>query len=161
MPKVITRMTLLIECLGDPLGPVNYGAAYVVQEGGREYHRLLELENFDGFQSQGEAVDAAVDAVESIEGVEVSLGDILKKVYLVAAYNKDGTIKSESWYDTDNGDGTYVGIVEQTTYAYDKNKLISKTLQRYWADGSPNGDPITWTYYYNELLGQVIEKLEL
>lgn len=57
------------------------------------------------------------------------------KKYCIKEYN-NGMISKETWYDTDNGDGTYSGLVETTDYVYSNNILLSSKVTSYWLDGS-------------------------
>jgi len=161
MAKEITRCTYLVECGGDPLIPLHHGVSYDVTDGDKVYSKLLELDDFDGSKMLSEALDSAVDAVEAEEGIDVSLGDVRERNFLVATYNLQRRLEKETWYETDLGDGQYSGIVEQTTYTYVHGLLSHKTIQLYWADGSPRGDPIVWKYYRNVTTNELVMKKEM
>jgi hypothetical protein len=67
--------------------------------------------------------------------------------YKVSAYNGQ-LLSTETWYDTDNGDGTYSNMAAQTTYTYSGNALLSKTEIIYFYDGTVQSTN-TYNYYQN------------
>jgi hypothetical protein len=72
-----------------------------------------------------------------------------EKNFLVAEYaNPHSVLVKETWYGTDNGDGTYSDPVEETVYTYtNSNKvLVSKTVTPLFPDGTLAGDVETWNY---------------
>jgi len=162
MSKEITRFTHLITCEGNPLAPTHFGVSYEVLEDGKIRENLLEMDfaEFDGTKMLSEVLEIAVDAVEAEEGVEVSLGDVRERNFLVATYDARRRLETETWYETDLGAGEYSGIVEKTTYTYVLNYLSHKTIQLYWADGTPRGDPIVWKYYRNPTTAELVMKKE-
>jgi hypothetical protein len=69
---------------------------------------------------------SGVDTNENYQGV---------KNYCVKDYLGQRLIK-ETWYEVDNGDGTYSQKVEETVYNYIQNKITSKTTTTFWLDES-------------------------
>jgi len=83
---------------------------------------------------------------------------IYAKTYKVLTYNSDNSLTKETWYATDNGDGTYADKAEDCAYTYDASqKLVSKTLTIYYADNSVHS--ATTTSYYENDQNEVIEKV--
>ena len=78
--------------------------------------------------------------------------EIGSKNFLVAEYNSRGNVTKETWYGTDDGDGTYSDPVEETVYTYggaaDK-LLLSKTVTDLFTDGTPVAAPVVWEYVTN------------
>jgi hypothetical protein len=63
----------------------------------------------------------------------------------------------ETWYTTDNGDGTYSGKTRETAYTYDGDqKLTQKTDTTYYSDGVICSTQ-SYAYVTNKLL-ETIEK---
>jgi len=78
--------------------------------------------------------------------------------YLVKEYDPSGRLLiKETWYDTDNGDGTYSGKVSEISYTYNTGRLEKRREKNFWLDGVESKDK-AWEYYVdgNE---KVIEKL--
>jgi len=69
------------------------------------------------------------------------------KNFKISEYTNN-ILTKEIWYDTDNGDDTYSGKAEETTFTYQGNKIISKTMITYYYDGTENTAE-TWSYYEN------------
>jgi hypothetical protein len=68
------------------------------------------------------------------------------KNYLIKQYNSSKILISETWYEKDNGDGTYSVKAEEKLYIYSNRILESYTLNIY----SYNGNIINtekWDYY--------------
>jgi hypothetical protein len=80
-----------------------------------------------------------------------------EKKYKVLSYDERNNLSKESWYDTDNGDGTYLGKSEETTYAYDNSLLLSRTVVIYYYDGTVQ-TTLIYDYYKNDA-HELIEKL--
>jgi hypothetical protein len=91
------------------------------------------------------------DAVDATLANQV-IGD---KNFKVEEFTGSKKVK-ETWYSTDNEDGTYSDCVEETTYTHQGNLLISETLQPKWPDGSNRGSAETWNYYRTD--GSTIKK---
>lgn len=94
-----------------------------------------------------EPSSSELDAIEDIisEHIPSSIGD---KRYCVQTYWGNKLI-TETWYQVDNGDDTYSEIVEETTYNYIRNNLVSTSLQRYLINGHPYGVAEIWEYFTN------------
>lgn len=67
--------------------------------------------------------------------------------YRVTSNLTNNTI-TDSLYATDNGDGTYDDLVEETVYTYSNGHLISKTTTIYYDDGGIHTQR-SWSYYRN------------
>jgi hypothetical protein len=92
--------------------------------------------------------------------VELSRGilhykEIREKKYKVDHYDAQ-KLTTDSYYDTDNGDGTYSGLAEKTTYTYQGAKLLNKVVVTYYYDGT-QASSIKYTYFQNSN-GELIEK---
>lgn len=70
-----------------------------------------------------------------------------EKNFLVATYTANKSLDKETWYQNDDGGGTYSGVVEETTYSYSGKKLTSKSIQAYLLNGTAIGVPEVWNYY--------------
>jgi len=68
---------------------------------------------------------------DSMAELETKLG--LKKQFKVIQINQ-GKILKESYYSTDNGDGTYSNLIEEIIYNYANSKIISKERKIYDVD---------------------------
>jgi len=87
-----------------------------------------------------------------------SVSDVGEAKFLVKEYDASGRrIIRETWYNTDNGDGTYSGKVTENAYIYNNGKLEKRKEKRFWLDGTEDIDK-EWDYFVdgNE---KVIEKL--
>lgn len=80
-----------------------------------------------------------------------------EKNYLVRSYSGN-LLATETWYNTDDGDGTYSGKVETTSYTYSGQKLVSKSVQSYYTDGTAYGTPEVWNYYTDDTNNRKVEK---
>jgi hypothetical protein len=78
------------------------------------------------------------------------------KNFKVMSYDLNNKLIKESWYEVDNGDGTYSVIAQDATYVYDNQALVSITTIIYCYDGSEFSTNIV-RYYKNDQ-GQYIEK---
>lgn len=76
--------------------------------------------------------------------------------FKVSSYNTSNQLTSETWYDTDNGDGTYSNIAEQITYTYSGIVLMSRVETVYFYDGTVSSAE-TYNYYRNDA-NALIEK---
>jgi hypothetical protein len=75
-------------------------------------------------------------------------GQFYKDIHLVEEFSGGRKI-SQSWYETDNGDGTYSGLAKKIEYTWSGNKLLkedeyiyctneaiwNKTTYEYYTDG--------------------------
>lgn len=82
---------------------------------------------------------------------------ILDKNILVSTYTRSKRLSTETWYATDNGDETYSDKVEESTYTYQGNDLISKEVVTYYADGSTQST-ITHNYFMNSDDEAIVKK---
>lgn len=81
-----------------------------------------------------------------------------KKKYCVKEYVKNGKrLTKETWYETDNGDGTYSDKTEERVYTYNGNKLEKDDVTYYWPDGSVRGT-VTTEYYSQGDNKQVVKR---
>ena len=112
---------------------------------------------YDHINTTGTIIDIwFIDSLDSLSQTNLQfiidnhsssfLGD---KNYLVKEYqnNKKRLLKS-TWYNTDNNDGTYSDIVEETVYKYKGKKIESYTVTKYWANGIKISSE-TYVYYTN------------
>ena len=83
--------------------------------------------------------------------------DTRERVFKVSIYNHHNNLESETWYDTDNGGGTYSGKAIETIYTYNETHLISKTITTYYYDGSIAS--VDQHNYYQDS-SKIIEKIE-
>lgn len=95
--------------------------------------------------------NAALTIAETaaLENVVIShvKGIIGEKKYLVKEYDPTGRyLVKETWYNKDNGDGTYSEIVEETLYVWELSKLMKRICNTYWVDGIVK-DSEVWEYY--------------
>ena len=83
---------------------------------------------------------------------------IKDKNFKLETYDPTNRKILETWYATDNGDGTYKDKVEETTFTYQSGTavLLYKTVAVYYADGSEVSS--TRYSYYKNSMGQIIEK---
>lgn len=70
---------------------------------------------------------------------------ILEKKYRVDEYER-GKLSVTTWYNVDNEDETYSNKVEETSYTYSGNKIISTTEIQYSAVETVLSEK-TWNYY--------------
>ena len=103
---------------------------------------VLSYINFDGFS----ALDIFFESELSDEE-EVILNDLIsahslttsgEENFFVQVNNSRGNVVSETWYNTDNGDGTYSGKVREIVYTYSSNgkNLQGRTEKEFWLDGT-------------------------
>lgn len=82
---------------------------------------------------------------------------IREKLFNVDTYDVSKRLIKEVWYDTDNKDGTYSGLVEETIFTYlNVNSLEYKIVTVYFFDGSIESSKKI-EYFRNENL-ELIEK---
>jgi len=102
--------------------------------------------------------------VEMSSGEKTSMDNYLKaktireKKYMVAVYDTNSILQTETWYDTTDGEGGYSGLAEGSTYVYSSTDLVSKTVVTYYYDGT-TASTVIHTYFKNDL-GQIIEKIQ-
>ena len=72
---------------------------------------------------------------------------VANKNYQVEEYSATThRILKDTWYERDNGGGSYSVMAEETTYNYTGNNLDTKVTKTYSRDGSVVSTE-TWTYY--------------
>ena len=103
-------------------------------------------------QDEEDALDAVIAAQGGGSGVE------LTPAYYEVEYSNGatGTLLRETWWHTDNGDGTYSDKVSETTYQYQGKKLVSRTEQTFWSDGTVKSS--VKIGYFTLSTGGIIEK---
>ena len=79
-----------------------------------------------------------------------------EKNFMVNVYDLSYKLETETWYDTDNGSGSYSGKASEATYVYDGNALVSKTEITYYYDGTI-ASTVIHDYYRDN--GKIIEKI--
>lgn len=79
------------------------------------------------------------------------------KNFKVSSYNSSSQLTSDTWYDTDNGDGTYSNMAEQVVYTYSANVLMSRVDTIYFYDGTISS-AATYNYYRNDQNALIIKK---
>lgn len=117
-------------------------------------------------QSEKDAVDAAQAAAATAAARAavppddpIAADGLVHAVhYCVEEYDTKKLLLRETQYGTDNGDCTYADPIQLTEYTYAQKKLTSKTVTRYWADGTVR-DTETWRYFTDGL--KVIKKKEV
>jgi hypothetical protein len=112
------------------------------------------------FQVEFDAPLSAPDEATLTALVEAHLGGsgtFLESKYEVVSYDSGGLVKTISRYATDNGNGTYSDLVEQTTYFYTDSKL-TKTEKRLFDSSGLCVNLETANYYSNDS-GDRIRKL--
>jgi len=103
------------------------------------------------------------DVVEMTADEKTALDNLLKaktfrqKNYKISSYDTTNSLTKDTWYDTDNGDGTYSGKAEETTYTYQSGiALLYKIVDTYFYDETV-ASSIKYEYYINSQ-NQIIEK---
>jgi hypothetical protein len=83
-------------------------------------------------------VDLTPTEVDALTGIVdgVLTSTVGTKNFLVKEYDSNGRLNKDVWYNTDNGDGTYSGKVEETEYVYNGNKVNKYFVKEYWLDGT-------------------------
>jgi hypothetical protein len=84
---------------------------------------------------------------------------IRQKKFKVSKYDSLFRKISETWYDTDNGDGTYSGKSEEITYTYESSSclLLNYILTTFYYDGSEKSS-LQYDYFTNSTQHEIIEK---
>lgn len=80
-----------------------------------------------------------------------------EKIFKVSKYTQQSRVEKETWYDTDNGDGTYTGKAEETIYTYSNSILLYRTTVIYYYDGTVSSTT-KHEYYKNAANNEIIEK---
>lgn len=96
-------------------------------------------------QAEKDAVDAALTSTQ--------VGD---KNVLIRTIT-GGRVVKETWYDQDNGDGTYTGPVEETIYTYEKSYLKSKEIRQLALDGTVL-ESEAWDYFTGSGREEILKK---
>jgi len=81
----------------------------------------------------------------------------LEKLFLVQEKDTKGRRIKETWYATDNGDGTYDDKVEEVDYTYSGIKVATKTVKKFRTDGSEY-DSEPWDFYANDKTKIILKK---
>ena len=71
-----------------------------------------------------------------------------EKNYKISDYTWLGKLQTETWYETDDGNGSYSNKAEETVYTYSGLSLIKKTTSVYCYDGSVDSTHVV-EYYTN------------
>jgi len=106
----------------------------------------------------------SANVVEMTQNEKNAIDEFLKakwnreKKYKVSSYNASNLLITDSYYDTDNGDGTYSGLAEQTVYTYQTSSavLLYKITTDFFYDGTICST--TKYMYYLNANNQIIEK---
>lgn len=88
----------------------------------------------------------------------INAKNIRQKLYKISSYDANQRLLSVTYFDTDNGDATYSGIAEQTTYTYFDNNvtLLHRKTETFCFDGTIY---LTENYdYYKNDNNELIEK---
>lgn len=97
------------------------------------YMNHIEPDNLEIF------FDGSLTSEEKTQLDTIVSGHIISttgnKNYLVKDFLQNGRISLETWYDTDNGDGTYSGKIEETIYTYIGNKLTEYVIKIFLLNG--------------------------
>lgn len=114
----------------------------------------------DGGLSQNATNDAINKEVLAylISQGRTGLGDILPRTYyeVTRSLGVAGMLQKETWWATDNGDGTYSDKAFEKVYTYSGISLMSRTETEYLSDGTVSE---TKTYgYFTTSDGNVVEK---
>jgi hypothetical protein len=80
-----------------------------------------------------------------------------EKLFKVVKYSLQSRVETETWYDTDNGDGTYSGKAEETTYTYLDAIMLYRIVVVYYYDGTVSSTT-KYEYYKNSTTNEIIEK---
>lgn len=80
---------------------------------------------------------AAADPQITIDGA-LATKSLSQKNFQVSAYDTLKRLSTVTYYETDNGDGTYSGKAEKTTYTYVDNKstLLRRKVELFCTDGT-------------------------
>jgi hypothetical protein len=81
-----------------------------------------------------------------------------ERKYKIISYDVMNRIEKETWYDTDNGDGTYTGKAEETVFTFDglTSTLLYKIIKTFYFDGTE--ETSTKVEYYRNTNRELIEK---
>ena len=99
--------------------------------------RILEQQDSSiNIYAEPELTSAEETALATIVSNHVG-ATIGEENFLVKEYSNrnGGNLLKETWYHTDNGDGTYSDIVSEKEYAYYGNTLIEHIEREYWING--------------------------
>ena len=102
----------------------------------------------------GEVVEMTEEEKYAIDNFLNSKSIPFKK-FLVKEYSNNKKLIKESWYEIDNGDGTYSIKAEETEYFYNCNLLDYRILKTFYYDGTVLFSE-KWGYYTNGT--KIIEK---
>jgi hypothetical protein len=80
--------------------------------------------------------------------------NIPNKNFIIREYNKNRNLIKESWYEIDNGNGSYSNLSEETEYFY-SGKLLYRITKIYSYDGTVLSSE-RWDYYTDNT--KIIEK---
>lgn len=114
----------------------------------------------DGGLSQNasnSAINAEVLAYLISQG-RTGLGDILPRTYyeVTRSLGRSGNLQKETWWATDNGDGTYSDKSYEIVYNYTGVNLMSRTETEYLSDGTTSTTKTIG--YFTTSDGTVVEK---
>lgn len=100
---------------------------------------------------------AAADPQITVEGA-LGTKALRQKNFQVSSYDNLKRLSTITYYETDNGDGTYSGKSEQTTYTYVDNKttLLRRKVEVFCTDGTVFSED-NFDYYKNNK-DETIEK---
>jgi len=92
-------------------------------------------------------VNLLIEQSREMEDNFISIGE---KNYRRREYSTSKRLIKETWYHTNNEDGTYSNKVEEIIYTYNSNKLMGYTIKKYWMDGTVR---LEENYQYSTLSG--------
>ena len=104
------------------------------------------------------------NVVEMTQNEKIAIDNFLQaktlrnKKFKVNHYNSTNLLTQDTYYDTDNGDGTYSGLAEQTIYTYQSGTttLLYKIVTTFYYDGTV-ASAVKYAYFLNAN-NEIIEK---
>jgi len=107
-------------------------------------------------------VDSSENVIEMTTNEKTVIDNFLNakilrnKNFKVSTYDATNSLIKDTWYEKDNGDGTYSNIAQESVYTYNNGNVISRVDTIYYFDGTIQS-ATTWNYFVNDK-NQIIEK---
>lgn len=120
-----------------------------------------DLSSVSGIAQKYWKVDTG-NVAEMSSGEKTSLDNFLAaktikdKKFQVLTY-ENNLLTKDTWYNVDDGGGSYSIKVEETTYTYSNSKAMTKTIKTYYFDGTESASE-TWGYY-TDGTKQILKKI--
>jgi len=125
-----------------------------------EANGIVNYPDYELTQQEQNTINSIIEASRGVNDDPPLIGE---KKYRIKKYTGNRQLKKETWYHTDNGDGTYADKVEEIIYHYSNKKLTGFTINKYWMNGDLR-ETEEYEYYQNIIEEEsmvILKKVEI